>query len=268
MDSLYRYSNLWPVSSHFNIPSSDFMGGETLKGQFLNQEEDAVKRQITKINSLALDPILIEYIFQFALEANLSKMTSHGSIYMIEKILNNHKQIIIKDDFELLVLAVVFLNSKLYDINPISLSLLHQISGNSYSNSNVLTQESQILNALNFNIMDRESLLIDKIGMICEILKAIFDYQFYEFLAEVSFEISDIIFESQPLRYYELNKKMLLAAGIINTSFVIITKTTGVTPLVIRLALIILVTTDEIMAITDKVLKFVLGKEIYKKFTF
>jgi hypothetical protein len=231
-------------------------------------DDNVCAKQITKLNYSALDPAIIEYIFQFALEANLSKMTAHGSINMIEKIVNNHKQIIIKDDFELLILAVLFLNSKLFDVCPISLSMLHQISGNSYSNSNVLNQESHILNTFNFNVMDREVLLIDKIGMLCENLKAIFDIQFYEFMSEVSFEISDLVFESQQLRYYELNKKMLLAAGIINTSFVIITKTTGVTPLVIRLALIVLVTTDEIMAITDKVLKFVLGKDIYKKFTF
>jgi hypothetical protein len=279
MDKLYKINFLWPIANHYNIPVTTFCNNDNdmmvvsskrninLKSinvsMLIHIEENYLSKKNKTIH--ALDSNIIEYIFQFCIEANLNKYTSHSVIYLIERLLSKE---FIKTNFELVLLTCIFLMGKIYDSKIFTLSELHQLSGNSYSNIDIINQERKILEFLDFKVINRDELLLDKVGILCENVKNIINKELIDDFNEICFESTDLIFENEYMRFIEMNYKLFLAAGILNSCFIILTKTTGITPLVIRLSILINCSSEDILLLTEKILKVLLRKETFKKFNF
>ena len=280
MDKLYKINGLWPIANHFNIPVTTFGNNDETDSLVLSSKRyfnlknikislliHIEEHYLSKKNKTlhALDSNVIEYIFQFCIEANLSKFTSHSCIYLIERLVSKG---FIKNNFELVLLTCIFLMAKVNDSKLFSLSELHQLSGNSFSNIDIITQERKILDFLEFKVINRDELLLDKVGILCENVKNILNKELIDDFNEICLESTDLIFENEYMRFIEMNYKYFLAAGIINSCFIILTKTTGITPLVIRLSIIVNCSSEDILLLTEKILKILLGKETFKKFNF
>lgn len=301
MNNLFKYSSLWPINNHYNIPTIDFLNFSLNDINSINNSYYFEKNKTNNFNNYNLYYILeyqiIEYIFQFSQEANLSKYTPHAVIYFIEKLVNipnelEYDSFLIKDNtyknnktslnklkiknisqlleqnFELCLLTVIFICSKIYDVDPIKLNTLHLISSNSYSNDDIKKTEIIILKTIDYKSINRDYMLIDKVGVLCENLKPIIEDNIFEYFVDISYDITDLVISNPGVRYYDINYQLVIACAVVNTSFIIITKTTGVTPLVIRLSLLCKISTDEIIIKSEKILKVVLGKDIFKKFSF
>lgn len=291
MDYLYKIKSLWPIPNHFSIPTDIFTKEENqifklttkpkAKPSFLNiksimMEIDENFKVTTTIKNNKegikesftypiLDSHIVEYIFTFSNEANLNRYTSHSSVYLLERLI---KKSLLKKDFELNVLTCLYISSKLFNSNQFEIGELHKLSGNTYSNSDILNHEKYIISSLGYNVINRDELLLDKAGVVLEMVKNIIIHEVYSFLYDLVGECCDLIYESQYFRFIDVNFNMFLSIGIVNCSFVILTKTTGTTPLLYRLSQIGMVSIEDIVLLTEKLLKFILGNEVYKKYNF
>lgn len=139
---------------------------------------------------------------------------------------------------------------------------------NSYSNTHIIRLERTIFQALNYNIINRDDLLIDEVGIYLESLKNIVITECFDLLKRISFDVLELTFQNPCL--YRLSKlnKTLLCAAIINTAFILITKTVGPNVFTIKLQLIAQIKLHDLNELTQKVLKNSLGKDTYKKYDF
>lgn len=65
----------------------------------------------------------------------------------------------------------------MFDVRPLSLSMLHKISAHIYNNSMVLNAEKVILKIVDYNLFVRDALLIDKVGLYLESLRFLIQEQ-------------------------------------------------------------------------------------------
>lgn len=108
----------------------------------------------------------------------------------------------------------------------------------------------------------------DKVGLLAASLGNIIDEKYLELFYNLCEEIVEISFQSKSLTLLSKSNLTLLAAAIVNSSFIIITKVSGNNILLIRLCSIASLEKDEVREVTHKVLKNTLGKELYQRFEF
>jgi hypothetical protein len=121
---------------------------------------------------------------------------------------------------------------------------------------------------LNYEVVNRDTLLSDKVGLLASSLGNIIEEKYLELFYNLCEEISEITFQSKSLIALSKSNLTLLGAAIVNASFIIITKLSGNNILLIRLCSIANLEKDEVREVTHKVLKNTLGKELYQRFEF
>jgi hypothetical protein len=68
-------------------------------------------------------------------------------------------------------MVCILLASKFFDVKPLSLSVLHNISAHIYNNSMIHNMEKIILKFLDFNLFVRDKLIVDRVGLLLEAIR-------------------------------------------------------------------------------------------------
>ena len=253
---IFRIKSCWPTTFLNGIPLSDMLNPENR----IQTKYDSFNK-----SSVTLDLPIIDFIFNFCEVAKLSSETSESSLILFDYYMSHEKNLT-KFDFQLVAMTCIFLSSKICDIRPLSLSILHKISDHIYNNSMVLNCEKYLLNLFDFDIFIRDNLLIDRVGLYLENIRNFMDendFIKFTFLCE---NLVNLIFEDYKIiKMYDLD---LLSSSLIQAGFVIGTKREGKLPITIKLSIISGVNEDEMIKLSKKIIKFVLGKDIYKQFNF
>lgn len=253
---IFRIKSCWPTTFINGIPLSDMLNPENR----IETKYDSFNKSTIK-----LDVPLIDFIFNFCEVAKLSSETAHSTLILFDYYMGHEKNLK-KFDFQLVVMTCIFLCSKMWDIRPISLSILHKISDHIYNNSMVLNCEKYLLNLFNFDIFIRDNLLIDRVGLYLENIRNFMEENDFVKFTLLCENLVNLIFEDYKIiKKYNLD---LLSASLIQAGFVIGTKREGKLPITIKLSIISGVDENEMMKLSKKIIKFVLGKEIYKQFNF
>ncbi len=137
----------------------------------------------------------------------------------------------------------------------------------------IIQYEREILKVMNYNIFVRDYLIIDKLGLYLEIVRPLIHEKNYSKFAGICKKVSNIIYDNTELKEISL---IYLASSIIYASSVLCTKTTGKVPILMRSIYFFTYTVsllndfpeDEIILLGMKILKTILGIELYKKYSF
>lgn len=264
MDSpieLYKIKSLWPNNFFYNIPLYDFNPTNITN---LNEDNLVLYKNFQNSN-ININKVFLDFIFNFCQISFLSTETAESSILIFDYYLQNDNNYN-KFDFQLIAMTCIFICSKFFDVHPISLDLLHKISDHTYNNKMILSCEKYLLNFLNYNIFIRDCLIIDRVGVFYENLKNFFDKKDINFFWELCKEICNLLYEDiNFIKKFDIN---LLAAGIIQAAVVISIKREGKLPLTIKLSMLSGFKDLDILKLSKKIIKFVLGKEVYKQYNF
>lgn len=252
---IYKIPACWPTSFFHGIPLSDM----------LNKENFYDKKYNTfYLSKNTLNPILIDFIFQFSSIANLSKETPEAALILFDFYLSREKEF--KHDIQLIAMTCILICSKMFDVNPLSLNTLHRISTHVYNNAMVLNCETYLLRLINFDVFVRDNLLTDRVGLYLENVRCFFEKEDFNVFVDLCFKISALIHEEMKLR--KCIGFNLLCVSIIQAALVIATKRDGVLPLTIKLCIISGVNQEDVMKVSKKIIKHSIGKEIYKQYNF
>ena len=126
----------------------------------------------------------------------------------------------------------ILVSSKMYDVKPLSLSTLHKISAFVYNNQMVLNSEKILLKVLNYDVLVRDHLIIDRVGLLLENVKFLLDERDYSKFADLCFKVCDLALEDTSL--VKENDQNLLSASIIQACIVISVRREGKLPITVR----------------------------------
>lgn len=253
---IYKIPACWPTSFFNGIPLTDML----LKENLLNKKYSSFQSSSAK-----LDPTLIDFIFQFCKVANLTSETAQASLLAFDYYINNEKDLK-KYELQLVAMTCILVCSKMFDMNSLSLNTLHRISAHIYNNAMVLNCEQHILTTLDYDLFFRDNLIIDRVGLFLENVSFFFDEKDFKQFTHLCYKISNLLFEDMKMiKGVDFN---LLCAGIIQAGLVIATKREGKLPITIKICIISGTKDDDVLKISQKIIKHCLGKQIYKQFTF
>jgi hypothetical protein len=77
-------------------------------------------------------------------------------------------------------MGCILLASKFFDVNPLPLSNLHEISGHIYNNAMINCTEMMLLKFLDFNLFIRDKLIVDRVGLLLESIRFLIDSKDFE----------------------------------------------------------------------------------------
>ena len=161
----------------------------------------------------------------------------------------------------------------MYDIKPLNLSTLHKFSAYSYNNHQILEMEKKLMSIIEYDLFVRDNLIIDRVGLFLESIRPLIDENDYENFCNLCLKITNLLFEN--ISFLKDNQLPIMACSIIQAGLLISTKKDGKLPITIKrnfmfelVSVIAQVKVEEILALSKKIVKHCLGKEIYKKFTF
>lgn len=120
----------------------------------------------------------------------------------------------------------------MFDVKPLSLSTLHKISAFVYNTQMVLNSEKIILKVLNYDVLVRDNLIIDRVGLLLENVKFLMDEKDYIKFTNLCFKVSDLIMEDASL--VKENDQNLLCAALIQACIVISVRREGKLPITVR----------------------------------
>ena len=241
---LHKIRSCWPTKLIYGIPLSELM----LKKNSISSKYKNVLK-----NSVNLDPDLIDFIFFLTDNQNLSLETAESSVIIVQYFLKNSKNVN-KYNLQLITMVSVFICSKIFDIKRFTLAHLHQISEYKYNNKMVMKCEFDILKTLNYDIFLRDNTLVNKVGLYLETLE------------ETTHQFIQLLYSDMKLiKNYGID---FLSVGIIQAAFMMCSMEEGKTPLLLKISLLSGFKEEEICLGAKKIIKSVLGSEVYKMFNF
>jgi hypothetical protein len=253
---LHKIRSCWPTKLIYGIPLSEIMSP---KNFILSKYKDTLK------NSIALDPDILDFIFYLVDNQNLSLETAEASIIVLHYYIKNSKNPK-KYNLQLLTMVSVFICSKVFDVRRFSLAHFHQISDHKYNNKMVMKCETDILKVLNYDLFIRDNTINNKVGLYLETVRDFFENKDFMILKETTEEFIKLLYEDMKLiRNCDID---LLSVSIIQASFMMCSMEEGKTPLLLKMALLSGFKEEDICIISKKIIKNVLGNEIYKMFNF
>ena len=233
---LHKIRSCWPTKLINGIPLSELM----LKKNSISSKYKNVLK-----NSVNLDPDLIDFIFFLVDNQNLSLETAESSV---------------------IAMVSVFICSKIFDIKRFTLAHLHQISEYKYNNKMVMKCEFDILKALNYDIFLRDNTLVNKVGLYLETVRDFFEKEDFDILEETTHQFIQLLYSDMKLiKNYGID---FLCVGIIQAVFMMCSMEEGKTPLLLKISLLSGYKEEEICLGAKKIIKSVLGSEVYKMFNF
>lgn len=120
----------------------------------------------------------------------------------------------------------------MFDVKPLPLSTLHQISAHVYNNQMVLKCERTLLNILDYDLFIRDNLIVDRVGLYLESVRYLLDPQDFSIFTDICFKLTDLIHED--MKIIKDNDFVLLCAAVIQASLVIATKRDGKMPITLK----------------------------------
>ena len=254
---LHKIRSCWPTKLIYNIPLSELM----LKKNLITSKY----KNVLKTSNINLDPDIIDFIFFLVDNQNLSLETAESSVIILQYFLKNNKSQY-KFNIQLLTLVSVFICSKIFDIKRFSLAHLHQISEYKYNNKVVLKCEFEILTTLNYDIFLRDNTIINKVGLYLESIKDFFEQKDFNILEETCTQFIKLLYEDMKMvKNYGID---FLSVCVIQAGFMMCSMEEGKTPLLLKLSLLSDYKEDDICIVAKKIIKIVLGNEVYKMFNF
>ena len=128
----------------------------------------------------------------------------------------------------------------------------------------VLKCESDILKTLNYDFFIRDYTINNKVGLYLETIRDFFENNDFLILKDTTEEFIKLLYEDMKLiRNYDID---FLSVSIIQAAFMMCAMEEGKTPLLLKLALLSGFKEEEICVASKKIIKNVLGNEIYKMF--
>ena len=253
---LHKISSCWPKKLINGIPLSELMYPKNL---IISKYKDVIN------NSVTLDSDLLDFIFYLTDNQNLSLETAESSVIVLHYYLKN-TQNPNKYNLQLLTMVSIFICSKIFDVRRFSLSHFHQISEHKYNNKMVLKCEADILKTLNYDLFMRDNTINNKVCLYLETVRDFFENKDFLILKETTEEFIKLLYEDMKLiKNYDID---FLSVSIIQAAFMRCSMEEGKTPLLLKLALLSGFKEEEISIISKKIIKNVLGNEIYKMFNF
>ena len=253
---LHKIRSCWPTKLIYGIPLSEMMYPKNL---IVSKYKDVIK------NSIVLEPDLLDFIFYLTDNQNLSLETAEATIIVLLYYLKNAKNPN-KYNMQLLTMVSIFLCSKIFDVRRFSLGHFHQISEHKYNNKMVLKCEADILKTLNYDLFIRDYTINNKVCLFLETVRDFFENNDFFILKETTEEFIKLLYQDMKLiRNYDLD---FLSVSIIQAAFMMCSMEEGKTPLLLKLALLSGFKEEEICIASKKIIKNVLGNEIYKMFNF
>ena len=101
-----------------------------------------------------------------------------------------------------------------------------------YTNKMIIKTEKQIFKVFNYNLMIRDYLLEDKVGLFLEYIQDLLLYDDFVSLTKISFNICLLLFEK--IEIIRNNQICYLAASIIQSALVIAIKKDGNFPVTMK----------------------------------
>ena len=253
---LHKIRSCWPTKLIYGIPLSEMMYPKNL---IVSKYKDVIK------NSIVLEPDLLDFIFYLSDYQILSLDTAEATIIVLLYYLKNAKNPN-KYNMQLLTMVSIFLCSKIFDVRRFSLGHFHQISEHKYNNKMVLKCEADILKTLNYDLFIRDYTINNKVCLFLETVRDFFENNDFFILKETTEEFIKLLYQDMKLiRNYDLD---FLSVSIIQAAFMMCSMEEGKTPLLLKLALLSGFKEEEICIASKKIIKNVLGNEIYKMFNF
>jgi hypothetical protein len=251
---LHKIRSCWPTKLINGIPLSELMYPKNL---IMSKYKDVIK------DSVILDSDLLDFIFYLTDNQNLSLETAEASVIVLHYYLKN-SQSPNKYNLQLLTMVSIFICSKIFDVRRFSLGHFHQISEHKYNNKMVLKCEAEILKTLNYDLFIRDNTINNKVCLYLETIRDFFENKDFLILKETTEEFIKLLYEDMKLiKNYDID---FLSVSIIQAAFMMCSMEEGKTPLLLKLALLSGFKEEEICIISKKIIKNVLGNEIYKMF--
>ena len=253
---LHKIRSCWPTKLINGIPLSELMYPKNL---IMSKYKDVIK------DSVILDSDLLDFIFYLTDNQNLSLETAEASVIVLHYYLKN-SQSPNKYNLQLLTMVSIFICSKIFDVRRFSLGHFHQISEHKYNNKMVLKCEAEILKTLNYDLFIRDNTINNKVCLYLETIRDFFENKDFLILKETTEEFIKLLYEDMKLiKNYDID---FLSVSIIQAAFMMCSMEEGKTTLLLKLALLSGFKEEEICIISKKIIKNVLGNEIYKMFNF
>ena len=253
---LHKIRSCWPTKLINGIPLSELMYQRNL---IVSKYKDAIK------NPIILDTDLLDFIFYLVDNQNLSLETAESCVIVLYYYLKHSKNPT-KYNMQLLTMVSIYVCSKFCDVRRFSLSHFHQISEHKYNNKMLLKCETDILKTLNYDLFIRDYTICNKVFLYLETIKDFFENKDFIILKETSEEFIKLLYEDMKLiKNYDID---FLSVSIIQAVFMMCSMEEGKTPLLLKLALLSGFKEEEICITSKKIIKYVLGNEIYKMFNF
>lgn len=245
----------WPTPIFNNIPITDMLFDPSKKESKFKDFQKSTKNIGNKT---------IDFIFSICEYYGLKLETAEASILSLikylEKPTNN------KYDYNLTVLTIIFLCSKMFDLKHMPLSILHEITEHSYNNALVLSCENHLLRSLNYDLYLRNAMLSDKVGLFLECIKNYYDEKDFLFISKTTGNFIKMLYiDMKLIKNVQFN---LLAVALIQAVILISSLEEGSNPVNLKLAALTGYSVNEITDTGKKILKNVLGHEAYKMFNF
>lgn len=245
----------WPTPIFNNIPVTDMLSDS-------NKKESKYKE--FQKSSKTIGNKTIDFIFSICKYYGLKLETAEASIISLIKYLDTTTNS--KYDYNLIVLTIIFLCSKMFDLKHLPLSILHEISEHSYNNAIVLSCENHLLRNLNYDLYLRNTLLSDKVGLYLECIRNYYTEKDFSFINKTTQDFIKMLYlDMKLIKSIQFN---LLAVSVIQAVILISSLEEGRNPVNLKLAALTGYSVNEIMDTGKKVLKNVLGHEAYKMFNF
>ena len=253
---LHKIRSCWPTKLINGIPLSELMYPKNL---IISKYKDVIN------NSVTLDSDLLDFIFYLVDNQNLSLETAEASVIILNYYLKNSKNPN-KYNIQLLTMVSIFICSKIFDVRRFSLGHFHQISEHKYNNKMVLKCEADILKTLNYDLFIRDYTINNKVGLYLETISDYFEKRDFLILKETTEEFIKLLYEDMKLiKNLDID---FLSVSIIQAAFMMCSMEEGKTPLLLKLALLSQFKEEDICIASKKIIKNVLGNEIYKMFNF
>ena len=253
---LHKIRSCWPTKLINGIQLSEIMSQKNL---IISKYKDILK------NPIIINSDLLDFIFYLVDNQNLSLETAEASVIILNYYLKNSKNPN-KYNIQLLTMVSIFISSKFFDVRRFSLGHFHQISEHKYNNKMVLKCETDILKTLNYDLFIRDNTINNKVCLYLETVRDFFENKDFLVLKETTEEFIKLLYEDMKLiRNCDID---FLSVSIIQAAFMMCSMEEGKTPLLLKLSLLSKVKEEDICIFSKKIIKNVLGNEIYKMFNF
>ncbi len=172
------------------------------------------------------------------------------------------------DDVFLLILISLSLSSKLFETKYFNTNEIHSFSQHKYNNSQILKMEILILESFKFEFFTLDRLTgLNKLTQCVYLVHSLIPRDKFEFFAKTA----EVVFEMVVIKRYKIKHEfpiILLIISIIQVALIILTQTVGQFPAVWKLQNLFLIDESQIFSLSRKILKIVLGKEIFNQLDF